>query len=90
MTCVYPISTPTEFIDTMARDFGHKISGLGPKQSVDDVARAIVACVRRPRPEVYPHPLSRGLTVLNALAPGLHRLVRVPPAIEPRARARLE
>jgi NAD(P)-dependent dehydrogenase (short-subunit alcohol dehydrogenase family) len=70
VTSVYPISTPTEFIDAMARDFGHKISGLGPKQSVDDVARAIVKCVRRPRPEVYPMPISRGLTILNALAPG--------------------
>jgi NAD(P)-dependent dehydrogenase (short-subunit alcohol dehydrogenase family) len=70
VTSVYPISTPTEFTEAMARDFGHKISGLGPKQSVDDVARAIVGCIRRPRPEVYPHALSRGLTVLNALAPG--------------------
>src|SRR5260221_2472118 len=77
VTSVYPISTPTEFIDTMARDFGHKITGLGPKQTVDDVARAIVACIRRPRPEVYPHALSRGLTVLNAIAPGLtDRFVR--------------
>ena len=70
VTCVYPISTPTEFVDSMARDFGHRIGGLGPKQSVDDVARAIVRCVRRPRPELYPKPISRGLTVLNALAPG--------------------
>jgi NAD(P)-dependent dehydrogenase (short-subunit alcohol dehydrogenase family) len=70
VTSVYPISTPTEFIDAMARDFGHRISGLGPKQSVDDVARAIVNCIRRPRPEVYPKPISRGLTILNALAPG--------------------
>jgi len=70
VTCVYPISTPTEFVDAMARDFGHRVSGLGPKQSVDDVARAIVGCVRRPRPEVYPKRISRGLTVLNALAPG--------------------
>lgn len=70
VTCVYPISTPTEFIDAMARDYGHKVSGLGPKQSVDDVARAIVACVRRPRPEVYPKRVARGLTILNALAPG--------------------
>src|SRR5260370_9125320 len=71
ITSVYPISTPTEFIDTMARDYGYKIRGLGPKQSVDDVARAIVRCVRRPRPELYPKPISRGLTVLNALAPHL-------------------
>jgi NAD(P)-dependent dehydrogenase (short-subunit alcohol dehydrogenase family) len=69
VTCVYPISTRTEFHDAMARDFGHTVSGLGPKQSVDDVARAVVKCVRHPRPEVYPHALSRGLAVLNAIAP---------------------
>jgi NAD(P)-dependent dehydrogenase (short-subunit alcohol dehydrogenase family) len=69
VTCVYPVSTPTEFIAAMARDYGHRISGLGPKQTVDDVADAIVACVERPRAEVYPHRLSRGLTILNALAP---------------------
>lgn len=77
VTCVYPISTPTEFIDAMARDFGHKISGLGPTQSVDEVARAIVKCIHRPRPELYPKPISRGLTLLNALAPGFtDRFVR--------------
>jgi short-subunit dehydrogenase len=77
VTCVYPVSTPTEFIDAMARDYGHRISGLGPKQSVDDVARAIVGCVERPRPEVYPHRLSRGLAVLNALVPAFtDRFVR--------------
>ena len=69
VTCVYPISTPTGFVDAMARDFGHKVSGLGPKQSVDEVARAILGCVRRPRPELYPKTISRGLTVLNAVAP---------------------
>ena len=69
VTCVYPISTPTEFIDAMSRDYGYKVSGLGPKQSVDDVARAIVRCVRRPRPELYPKPIARVLTILNAVAP---------------------
>ena len=77
VTCVYPVSTPTEFIDAMARDYGHRISGLGPKQTVDDVARAIVACIRQPRPEVYPHRVSRGLAILNALAPAFtDRFVR--------------
>ena len=71
VTCVYPVSTPTEFIDSMARDFGHRISGIGPKQTVDDVAMAIVRCIERPKPELYPKGISRGLTVLNALAPGL-------------------
>src|SRR3954471_16201711 len=77
VTCVYPVSTPTEFIDAMARDYGHRISGLGPKQTVDDVARSIVRCVERPRPEVYPLGKSRGLTILNALLPGFtDRFVR--------------
>jgi NAD(P)-dependent dehydrogenase (short-subunit alcohol dehydrogenase family) len=77
VSCVYPISTSTEFVDAMNRDYGQSISGLGPKQTVDDVARAVVTCVKHPRPEVYPHALSRGLTILNALAPGLSdRFVR--------------
>ena len=77
VSCVYPISTHTEFRDAMARDYGHSVGGLGPKQSVETVARAVVQCVRRPRPEIYPHATSRGLTVLNALAPGFtDRLVR--------------
>jgi hypothetical protein len=61
----------------MERDFGHSVSGLGPKQPVEDVARAMVRAIRDPRPEVYPHGLSRGLTILNALAPGFaDRMVR--------------
>jgi NADP-dependent 3-hydroxy acid dehydrogenase YdfG len=97
VTCVYPVSTPTEFIDAMVRDYGHRISGLGPKQTVDDVARAIVACVERPRPEVYPLRKSRGLVVLNALLPGFtdkfvrkygrHRVVSSEPQGSERASA---
>lgn len=71
VSCVYPISTRTEFHDAMARDYGHVIRGLGPTQSVDDVARAIVACIRRPRPEVYPHRLSRALVLMNHAVPAL-------------------
>ena len=71
ISTVYPVSTETEFKAAMERDFGHRISGLGPKQSVDTVARAIVGCIRRPRGEVYPHGKSRALAVLNALAPAL-------------------
>jgi NADP-dependent 3-hydroxy acid dehydrogenase YdfG len=69
VSVVYPISTTTEFHHAMERDFGHYISGVGPKQSVDDVARAIVGCLRKPRPEVFPHAKSRGLAVLNVIAP---------------------
>src|SRR5688572_5980737 len=77
VSIVYPVSTETEFRDAMQRDYGHSVSGLGPKQSVDDVARAVVACIRRPRPEVYPHRASRALAILNAIAPGFtDRLTR--------------
>ena len=77
VSCVYPISTRTEFHDAMTRDYGHVVRGLGPRQSVDDVARAIVRCVERPRPEVYPHAMSRALTLMNHVAPALtDRFVR--------------
>jgi len=77
VTCVYPVSTHTEFREAMVRDFGHSVSGLGPKQPVDAVADAIVRCIRHPRAEVYPHAKSRGLAVINAVAPALtDRLVR--------------
>lgn len=77
VSVVYPISTETEFREAMSRDYGHAIRGLGPRQTADDVARAVVGCVRRPRPEVYPYAWSRALTWLNAVVPGLtDRLVR--------------
>ncbi len=77
VTSVYPVSTATEFRDAMTRDYGHSVSGLGPKQSADHVADGVLACIRRPRPELYPHRWSRGLTLLNAVVPGLtDRIVR--------------
>ena len=77
VSAVFPVSTTTEFREAMERDFGHQVSGLGPKQTVEDVARAIVHCLRRPAAEVYPHRMSRGLAILNALAPAFtDRLVR--------------
>lgn len=77
VSCVYPISTQTEFHDAMSRDYGHVASGLGPQQSVDEVARAIALCARRPRPEIYPHGPSRALAILSLLAPAFtDRFVR--------------
>jgi short-subunit dehydrogenase len=71
VSAVFPISTETEFRSAMTRDYGHDISGLGPRQSVDHVARLIVDCIRHPRPEVYPHLASRALPLLNTVAPRL-------------------
>ena len=77
VSVVLPISTETEFREAMARDYGHTVRGLGPKQGADVVARAVVSCVRKPVPEVYPHFGSRALPIVNAIAPGLtDRLVR--------------
>lgn len=74
---VYPISTETEFHATIKRDFGHDVHGHGPKQPAGTVARAIVACVRRPRAEVYPYPRAWWLAVLGVVAPSTaDRLVR--------------
>lgn len=77
VSVIIPVSTRTEFHDAMKRDFGHAVSGLGPKQDAADVARSVAACLQRPRAEVYPHAMSRGLVILNAIAPGLtDRLVQ--------------
>src|SRR3954470_1582909 len=65
VSVVFPVSTDTEFRSAMERDYGHSVAGLGPRQSVDEVARAIVKCVRKPSPEVHPHPSSRALNVAN-------------------------
>lgn len=69
VSVVLPVSTETEFRQAMTRDYGHTVRGLGPKQSAAAVAEAVLRCIRRPMPEVYPHALSRGLAVLNAIAP---------------------
>lgn len=77
VSCVYPISTRTEFQDVMERDYGYAVRALGPRQHVDEVARAIVRCVQHPRPEVYPHATSRALGILSLVAPSFaDRFVR--------------
>lgn len=77
VSVVFPISTRTEFHDAIRRDYGRAFSGLGPTQEADDVARAMERAILAPRPEVYPHAISRGLAVANVIAPGLtDRLVQ--------------
>jgi len=50
---------------------GRQGGGSGPQQSAEAVARAIVKCAQRPRPEVYPYRLARALVWINALSPSL-------------------
>jgi NADP-dependent 3-hydroxy acid dehydrogenase YdfG len=69
---VHPIGTDSEFGAVQARESGEaEHRPLGPQQTARDVARAIVSCARRPRPEVYPSAVSRAVVWLNALSPGL-------------------
>lgn len=68
---VYPVSTATEFHDAIERDYGFTVHGRGPRQSADSVAQAVLRCIDRPRPEVYPYGPARLLSILNIVAPGL-------------------
>jgi short-subunit dehydrogenase len=71
VSLVYPVGTITEFHAAMRENFGFGAEGIGPRQTAGQVAEAMLRCVRRPRPEVYPHALSRALAVLAVVAPGL-------------------
>ena len=76
-SAVYPVSTATEFHDAIQRDYGFEVHGMGPKQQASSVADAVVRCIDRPRPEVYPYGRARLLSILNILAPGMaDRLVQ--------------
>ena len=78
VSVVYPVSTTTEFTEVMLRETGTGISqSVGPRQTADQVADAIADAIARPVPEVYPYATSRGLVLLNAIAPGFcDRLVK--------------
>jgi NAD(P)-dependent dehydrogenase (short-subunit alcohol dehydrogenase family) len=69
---VHPIATSTEFGDVALRESGgRKGAPIGPVQTAEQVAEAMVRAVRSPRPEVHPYPMARALVILNALAPSL-------------------
>src|SRR4029079_13845586 len=69
---VHPVGTETEFAEVALRESGGRTSvPLRPQQRATAVARAIVRCAERPRPEVYPYRAARLLVWLNALAPGV-------------------
>ena len=71
VSLVYPVRTVTEFHAAMGENFGFRVEGTGPQQPAETVARAMLRCISRPVPEVYPLWYSRGLAWLNALAPRL-------------------
>jgi short-subunit dehydrogenase len=71
VSVVCPVSTTSDFKEVMIRETGSDISqSNGPVQSVEKVADAVARAIEHPIPEVYPYLKSRGLVLLNALAPG--------------------
>jgi NADP-dependent 3-hydroxy acid dehydrogenase YdfG len=66
---VFPVTTTTEFRETMRRSFGFTTTGRGPEQPAEAVAAAMVRCLKHPRPEVWPYRPARLLGVLNMLVP---------------------
>jgi short-subunit dehydrogenase len=69
VSLVYPVYTATEFHAVEPARW--RLPRRGPAQSAGHVARAILGCVRRPRPEVYPYWPSRLLAAVSPVAPRL-------------------
>lgn len=77
LSVILPVSTETEFREAMAREQGYIVEGAGPRQSAEHVAQVILRAVTHPRPEIYPHRLSKALAVLNVLMPSVcDRIIR--------------
>jgi short-subunit dehydrogenase len=71
VTIVYPISADSEFYEVMVRHSGYATRARGPRQSAERVADAVARAIEHPVPEVYPYRLSKGLAVINSIAPSL-------------------
>ena len=69
VSLVYPIYTLTEFHAVETQSF--RLRRRGPVQTAEQVARAMLRCVRRPRAEVYPYRPARLLAGFAAMFPGL-------------------
>jgi NAD(P)-dependent dehydrogenase (short-subunit alcohol dehydrogenase family) len=88
VTSVHPVGTETEFTTAIRR--GTWVTGARePRQTAEHVAATMIAAMRRPRPEVWPHRLSRAALALNGFWPSLfdryfqRRLVACQPGRSP-------
>ena len=71
VSVICPIGTTTEFFETSAARSKRDHRLMGPRQTAEKVAKAIVRCARKPRPEVLVFPPARMLVLINALSPRL-------------------
>ncbi len=90
VSVINPAGTVTEFHRNVRMgDVAGPFRPLGRSQSPETVARAIVHCIKRPKAEVYPYPISRLLVWINAVAPSLVDRVMTP-YLRNRLRSRIE
>lgn len=69
VSVVCPAGTATEFFDVAQTKLGRRGRPIGPVQSAERVAQAVVQIARRPRPEIMTYKPARLLAVLNVFAP---------------------
>ncbi|MBM2837358.1 MAG: putative oxidoreductase [candidate division NC10 bacterium] len=75
VSVICPVSTATEFFEVSAARSKRDHMPIGPIQTAEKVAKAIVRCARKPRPEVIVFPPARILVLINALSPRLADLI---------------
>lgn len=75
VSVICPIGTATEFRQASAARSNRDHPAIGPIQTAEQVAKAIVRCARKPRPEVIVYPPARILVLINALSPRLADLI---------------
>jgi short-subunit dehydrogenase len=79
VSLIHPAATSSEFHEHVLGGEGPQRSRpMGPVQPAEAVAGAVVRCIRKPRPEVYPNQLGRLLVWLNAVAPSLVDRIMIP------------
>jgi short-subunit dehydrogenase len=72
VSIINPAATQSEFGDNVRYgDVTQKFKAMGHVQPAEEVARAIVQCIKEPKAEVYPYGRSRLLVWANAVAPSL-------------------
>jgi len=72
VSIINPAATQTEFGEHVRYgDVKTRFKSRGRIQSAEEVAAAIVRCIKHPKVEVYPYGVSRFLAWANALAPSL-------------------
>jgi short-subunit dehydrogenase len=72
VSLIYPASTKSEFGEAIRKgDVTRNFGPLGHEQTSEEVAEAIVRCIRNPKVEVYTQWPTRFISWMNAIAPSL-------------------